>query len=162
MNEIIIKSIYGGIAAIGFGVLFNIPQRTLFYTALIGASGVFCKLMLMTVGIGIIPATLCGASVIGILSLLASYDKNAPALVFSIPAVIPMVPGTYLYRMMVGIIELHSTPGVDFNDIAMQTITNGLNAVFIIMALSVGVSVPNLILRKDAFNELRSMRKPDR
>lgn len=161
--DILVKSIYGGVAAVGFAVLFNVPKRTLFYIFVFGAFGICAKFILLKLTIDVIAATLVGAGIIGIFSVLASYNKSAPAPVFSIPAVIPMVPGTYIYRMMIGIMELHGRSGTAFNDVLMQeTITNGLNAAFVIMALSVGVSIPNLILRKEVFNELRSSRKPGR
>ncbi len=141
----------------GFGVLFNVPQRALAYIFVFGALGIGAKLCWITMGGGIIVGTLAGSTVIGIVSLLASYDKHVPAPILSIPSVIPMVPGKYIYSMMLGILELHGTGAADFSATAMQTISSGLNAVFILMALSVGVSIPNLILRRDTFNELRSM-----
>ncbi len=143
----------------GFGVLFNVPKRTVTHIFIFGFLGVGVKFGCLAIGMGIIAATLAGASVIGILSLPGSYHRRVPALVLSIPSVIPMVPGMYIYRMMVGIIELHGTPAATFEETAIQTIGNGLNAAFVCMALSVGVSVPNLILRKDTFNELRTRGK---
>ncbi|MGD9211648.1 MAG: threonine/serine exporter family protein [Desulfobacteraceae bacterium] len=160
--DIIVKSVYGGIAAVGFGVLFNVPERTIFYTFIFGALGIFMKFTLLEVGIGMISATLISANVIGTLSLLASYDKCTPARVFSIPAVIPMVPGIYIYRMMLGLMQLHGEPRADFNSIVTDMLINGVNAGFIIMALSVGVGIPNLIFRKDMFNELKTSRRPKR
>ncbi len=157
--QILIKCLYGSIAAFGFGVLFNVPARALIYVFLFGALGVGVKLCFMMLGGGIIMGTMAGSTVIGCVSLLASYDKHVPAPVMSIPAVIPMVPGKYIYSMMLGILELHGTSVADFSTTAISTITNGLNAAFIFMALSVGVSVPNLIMRKDTFNELRTMHK---
>ena len=140
----------------GFGVMFNVPKRTLLQIFIFGVIGVGAKFTLLSMGSGIIFATFAGASVIGIASLPGSYSQHVPPLVLSIPAVIPMVPGMYLYRTMVGIVELHSMPAADFGTIAIQTIGNGLNAAFVCMALSVGVSVPNIVLRKDAFNDFRA------
>ncbi len=158
-QHILLGSLYGSIAALGFGVLFNVPKRTFLYIFLLGALGVGVKLSWLAMDGGIILGTLVGSSVIGVVSLFASYDRHVPAPVLSIPSVIPMVPGKFVYSMMLGILELHETSLENFSTTAIETINNGLNAGFIFMAISVGVSIPNLILRKDTFNELRSVRR---
>lgn len=157
--HILIGCLYGSVAALGFGVLFNVPKRTLVSIFLFGALGVGVKLTWMMMGGGIIVGTLVGSTAIGVVSLAASYDRHVPAPVLSIPAVIPLVPGKFIYSMMLGILELHTTSVADFSTATIETINNGLNAVFILMVLSVGVSIPNLILRRDTFNELHSVRK---
>ncbi len=157
--QILLKALLGGTAAVGFGVLFNVPVRTLIHIFILGLLGVTIRNVLTELDFSIILASLTGASTIGILSLLAAKDKHAPPLVFSIPAVIPMVPGIFTYKLMLGVIRLTSASGDKFNDIFASTVNNGLKATFILMALAVGVSVPNLIFRRESFHELRLKHK---
>lgn len=154
LSTIILKSLYGAGAAIGFAVLFNVPRRTLLYISILGAIGVFCKSFMFSLGLNIILDSFIGASVIGILCLFAARYKDAPPLVFSIPAIIPLIPGLYTYKMMIGIMNLSGKIGADFYETLSYTVNNGLKATFILLALSVGVSVPNLILRKDSLHEI--------
>ncbi|MGJ5642570.1 threonine/serine exporter family protein [Formosa sp. S-31] len=144
------------VAAIGFGILFNVPKRTIATIALLAAIGGSCKLILMHFGVHIVFASLVGASIIGFLSIQAAHGKHAPPLVFSIPAVIPMVPGAFAYRSMLGFIRLTGDINSTTYEVALdETINNGLKAAFIVLALTAGVSLPMLITRKNSAKHLK-------
>lgn len=153
------KGIWFGFAALGFAVLFNVPQRTLIVIWMLGAAGGLTKLLLMQANIGIVVATLGGAAVIGILSVSAAHNKHAPPLVFSIPSVIPMVPGAFAYRMMLGLIKLAGTAVTDptYHQTLAETTSNGLKTMFILMSLAAGVAIPMLISRKDTIKKIRNL-----
>jgi len=155
------KGIWFGFAALGFAVLFNVPQRALLVIWLIGAAGGMMKLILMQGNIGIVMASFVGASLVGILSVYAAHNKHAPPLVFSIPAVIPMVPGAFAYRMMLGLIKLAATTitSNSYSQTLAETTSNGLKALFILLVLAVGVAIPMLISRKETIKKIR--RKED-
>ncbi len=151
------KGIWFGFAALGFAVLFNVPQRALLVIWLIGASGGLMKLILMQGNIGIVMASFVGATLIGILSVYAAHNKHAPPLVFSIPAVIPMVPGAFAYRMMLGLIKLAGTniASNSYSQTLAETTSNGLKALFILLVLAIGVAIPMLISRKETIKKIR-------
>ena len=153
------KGIWFGFAALGFAVLFNVPQRTLIIIWMLGAAGGLTKLLLMQLGVEIVVASLAGSAVIGILSVSAAHNKHAPPLVFSIPSVIPMVPGAFAYRMMLGLIKLAGTGVTDptYHQTLAETTSNGLKTMFILMALAAGVSIPMLISRKDTIKKIRNL-----
>jgi uncharacterized membrane protein YjjB (DUF3815 family) len=159
---IVEKSIFGAGAALGFGILFNVPNRTLIYIALLGLTGVCLKNIAIGLNINIILACFIGASAVGLLSMLASKSKHSPPLVFSIPGVIPMVPGIFTYKLMLGMIRLTGETGSDFNAVFDDTLSNGLKAIFILMTLAVGVSMPNLIFRKESFHEMTILSRMER
>jgi len=147
-----------GFAALGFAILFNVPQRTLLIIWGLGAIGCFTKFLLLGFGVDIALSSLAGASLIGLLSVYAAHGKQAPPLVFSIPSVIPMVPGAFAYRMMLGLMELAGT--TTNSDLYLKTLAettnNGLKAFFILIALSAGVAIPMLVTRKDTFKRIKS------
>jgi uncharacterized membrane protein YjjB (DUF3815 family) len=157
---IIEKGIWFGLAAIGFSILFNVPPRTIFTIWLLAALGGLTRVILIQSGIGVILASLAGSSLIGILSIWAAHNKHAPPLIFSIPAVIPMVPGVFAYRTMLGFIKLAGDPKDQLYQVILnETVNNGIKAIFILMTLAVGVSIPLLITRKNSAKELRLKRK---
>jgi uncharacterized membrane protein YjjB (DUF3815 family) len=151
------KGIWFGFAALGFAILFNVPQRTLKIIWLIAAAGGLTKLVLIQCNIGIVIATFAGATLIGILSVYAAHNKHAPPLVFSIPSVIPMIPGAFAYRMMLGLIQLSGTAVSNntYYQTLAETMSNGLKTMFILMALAVGVAIPMLISRKETIKKIR-------
>lgn len=152
------KGFWAGFAALGFAILFNVPQRTLIMIWLMGALGGLTKFMLMGLEVNIALASLAGASLIGVLSVYAAHNKQAPPLVFSIPSVIPMVPGAFAYRMMLGCMELAGTSAnaQNYLNTLAETTNNGLKAIFILIALSAGVAIPMLVTRKDTFKRIKS------
>jgi len=154
------KGIWFGLAALGFAILFNVPPRTLFIIWLLAALGGLTKLFMVHLGVSVLLASLSGASLIGILSIQAAHNKHAPPLVFSIPSVIPMVPGVYAYQAILGLITLAGNPAAaNYAQTLSKTVSNGLNAVFILMALAVGVAIPMLITRKSSVKHIKIVKK---
>ncbi|MCK9410854.1 MAG: threonine/serine exporter family protein [Prolixibacteraceae bacterium] len=156
--NILEKGFWAGLAALGFAILFNVPQRTLVVIWAMGALGGLLKFILLGMEVNIVLASLTGASLIGVLSVYAAHNKHAPPLVFSIPSVIPMVPGAFAYRMMLGCMELVGTSSntETYLKTLAETTNNGLKAIFILIALSAGVAIPMLVTRKDSFKRIKS------
>jgi uncharacterized membrane protein YjjB (DUF3815 family) len=145
------KSLWFGLGGVGFAILFNVPVRTLVVIFILAAIGGTTKILLLSAGINVIQASLAGAILIGVLSIPAAHSRHAPPLVFSIPSVIPMVPGVFAYKMMIGFISL--TGNIDMNTyprVLAETVNNGLKAIFILMCLAFGVAIPMLITRKSS------------
>ena len=153
--EILASIPWFGFAALGFAVLFNVPQRTLLIIWLLGATGGLVKLAMLALGLGPVMASMLGASTIGALSIPAAHNKHAPPMVFSIAAVIPMVPGVFAYRTMIGLLQLTGEVDSAYQQALSETINNGAKAVFILMALAVGVALPNIVMRKESAKEMR-------
>jgi uncharacterized membrane protein YjjB (DUF3815 family) len=148
--EIIIKSIAAGVAAVGFAILFNVPQRTILPVFILGAAGGLVKFGTMHFGTGIVFASFLAAIMIGILSIRMAHFKNSPPLVFYIPSVIPLVPGFFIYKMMLGIMSLSNiTDNNLYIDNLINTVNFGVKATFILISLGIGVAAPMLITRKE-------------
>ena len=150
------KGFWAGIAALGFGVLFNVPVRTLFAIWSMGALGGLTKYFLMDIDLNIILSSLVGASLVGIISIPLAHKIHSPPLIFSIPAVIPMVPGALAYKMMLGLmkISVHTTEtGMD--SVMVDTLQAGMKSMFILLSLAVGVAVPMLLTRKESAKRIR-------
>jgi uncharacterized membrane protein YjjB (DUF3815 family) len=153
---IVEKGFWSGCAALGFGILFNVPNRTLFAIWAMGFLGGFAKFLLLNNELNIILSTFVGASLIGIISIPLAHKIHSPPLIFSIPAIIPMVPGAFAYRMMLGLMKIavHSTEsGID--EVMANTLQNGLIVIFILLAISVGVAVPMLVTRKESAKKIK-------
>ena len=153
------KCFWSGSAALGFSVLFNVPPRTLFVVWLLGACGGFVKLVALDLGMGPVMAAFLGALAVGFWSIPAAHNQHAPPLVFSIAAVIPMVPGIFAYRTMLGVIRLTGEVGKSYPGVLSETVNSGVKTLFILMALAVGVAFPNIITRKESAKEIGFTRR---
>lgn len=152
--EIVIKSFWAGMAAIGFAILFNVPRRTLFAIFSLGALGGLIKFTAMNFDVGIVFASFLGATAIGIVSIQMAHMRKSPPLVFSIPSVIPMVPGFFAYKMMLGLIALTTIENTDaYLQTLIETVNNGAKMMFVLISLGTGVAIPMLLTRKESIKK---------
>ncbi len=138
--------VMAAVVSAGFGILFSVPLRTLVATAMLGAFGILVRLMLIGQGWSIIESTFVAANFVGLFSMILSWRFHSPCVVFSLPAVIPMVPGVFAYKTMMGILEFMRVGSLD-QQLMAEIASNGLNTAFLFLCLAVGVSLPNLLLR---------------
>jgi len=141
-------------AAIGFAILFNVPRRTIFPIWCLGALGGLIKFTAMNYDLGIVFASFLGAVGIAIVAIRMAHMRNSPPLVFSIPSVIPMVPGVFAYKFMLGMIALTSIEKTDiYLQTLIETVNNGSKMMFVLISLGTGVAIPMLLTRKESIKK---------
>jgi len=151
------KGIWLGLAGIGFAVLFNVPRRTLGVIYIMSALGGMLKFYMLSLDFGLVFAALCGSSLIGFCSVLAAHYRKAPPMTFALPSLIPMIPGLFAYKAMVGVMKLTAEKDTAiYPKLFFETVNNGLSALFIILALSAGVAIPLLIARKETVKRIKT------
>lgn len=107
------------IPAVGFAMVFNVPQRALRWCALLGAIGHGSRMVMMSAGFNIEWATF-------------------------LAAVIPMFPGISAYTAMISAVKI-SHFGYS-EEMMIMLLSNFLKASSIVGALSIGLSIPGLWL----------------
>ncbi|WP_407429923.1 threonine/serine exporter family protein [Arcticibacter sp.] len=154
------KCIWLGMAAIGFAVLFNVPSRALGYIGILGALGGIVKVLMTQQDVSVILGTLFGAILIGFLGIPFAHKTNCPPPVLAIPAVIPMIPGKFAYKMMIGLINLSGDiDQATYTHVMSETLNNGLKVMFILMSIAGGVGIPLLIARRDTAKGMHIKRR---
>jgi len=140
----IIDAWFAWIPAVGFAMVFNVPKKMLIYCALGGAFAHSFRFLLMHFGLPIEWATLAASSSMGFLGLYWSRKHFIPRPVFTVASVIPMIPGSFAFTTVVGIVQLNS--GGYSLELIQIVIENGLRTLFILAALSFGLALPSLII----------------
>jgi uncharacterized membrane protein YjjB (DUF3815 family) len=150
--EILFNAFWCGSGALGFAVLFNAPTRALLAIYLCGfiAGLIKFSIILPGFGAGVIVSSLAAASMVGFASIPISHWRHVPPIVISIPSVIPLLPGSYAYRTMLGLIKSTSQTDVE---VLTATVHNGIMVLFIILVLSLGVTLPMLLFRTESFKK---------
>lgn len=134
---------FAAIPAVGFALVFNVPAPALKYCALGGAIGHGSRFVMMHFGIPIEWATFFAATLVGMIGVHWSHKFLAHPKVFTVAALIPMVPGVFAYRAMIAMVEINH---LGFNPELLETLLeNFLKAMFIIAGLAVGLAVPGLL-----------------
>ncbi len=132
------------IAAVGFALVFNVPRSALKYCAAGGAIGRGLRFLLITLGLPIEPATFVAASVVSLLGVYIAQRVRAHPKVFTVAAMIPMIPGVAFFTALLAVVEIQRrglTP-----ELLNTAITSGLRAAFIVAALAVGLALPGLLI----------------
>lgn len=154
--EILEVSIWSGIAALGFGVLFNIPRRTIFTVFILGFTAGLIKFLLLNLNINIVLATFIAVLFVAVISMPIAHKIHHPPVVFCIPPVIPLIPGYFAYETVLSImnfifIEKDAVKRIVLID---SIFSNGFTMFFILISITAGISLPMLILRKSTVKKI--------
>ena len=144
------KFILGGLTSLGFAILFNTPKRALWVVILLGGLGFMIKYYLnIECNFGQIFAVFCASCFVGLSGMYFAHRTHTPPLVFTIPAVINMIPGLLSYKFMVGMIKWTMKPnGMQQSvDDVIQTLSYGISAIFIVFALAFGVAISVIVFK---------------
>jgi uncharacterized membrane protein YjjB (DUF3815 family) len=156
--EIFSNAFWCGCAGLGFAILFNTPRTALVSVWLCGFMAGLIKFAILSpgVGAGMLVASWLAASAVGFASIPFAHWCHVPPIIVSIPAVIPLVPGSFAYRTMLGLIKFINDTD---ESVLTGTIHNASMTLFILMALSIGVTLPMLLFRIESVKHVR-MRFP--
>ncbi len=143
------NGIWAGVAALGFAILFNVPLRALFACAACGTAGYLVRSTLVDLGgASVEAATLLSAISVAFLGVASGKRWRAPAPVFIIPGVIPLVPGALAFRTMIGVLTLVTSHAVPDQGLVAETALNLVKTILIVGAIAGGIGVPRLLLRR--------------
>lgn len=139
---IILDSLFAGIAAVGFAMVFNVPQKTLVYCAVGGALAYTFRTIFLELGITIEISTFFASTLIGVIAFSWSRKYLIPRPIYTVASIIPMVPGTYAFTAVISLINMN-TYGVT-PELIVQFVENALKAGSILGAISFGLALPSL------------------
>lgn len=98
--SILVKIIGVYIATLCFGILINVQPKSLNLCAFVGVLGYLSFVMCNVIFGGYITGSVTGAIAIGVFGMIAARYKKTPVIVFSIPGLVPLVPGGQAYQVM--------------------------------------------------------------
>ena len=98
----------------------------------------------MQFGLSQAAGSFLGAAVVGALAMQAIHWFHTPNVLLTITSAIPMIPGVLLYRLLFAILNIDSIS----NEQLMTGLRSGVDAVIIIIAIAVGVAIPNIFIHR--------------
>lgn len=138
---------WAGVAAVGFAMLFSVPRRDLPGAFLTGAVGHSARALLLQWGVPLEGATLVGAAVVGVLGNVLAQRLHKPTFVFTVPGVIPMVPGVFAFQTMMGILRVTTAAAGEGSGVLVDAGINAIHTALLLGALALGISIPRLLFR---------------
>ncbi|MBR5534199.1 MAG: threonine/serine exporter family protein [Ruminiclostridium sp.] len=104
MTEHIIQIVAAGLGTAGFALFFSVNRRHLVLASLGGMLSWLLYLAAWEQGAGVFLSTLLSAACICLWSEILARIRKAPANIFLLPGIVPLLPGSALYYTMEGIV----------------------------------------------------------
>lgn len=145
--HVIHYGLFGALASLGFAVLFNVPKHTLLGCALSGGIAISIRTLLMSYGVSIEFATLAGATSVGFCGFYFKHRWHVPAPIFTVTGSIPMVPGTFAFKAMIGLVTIAVEPNVS-PEVQAETLKNLIQTGLVLGAIGLGIAAPSLMFQR--------------
>ncbi|MEG1522194.1 MAG: threonine/serine exporter family protein [Bacteroidales bacterium] len=161
---ILMDGLLAAVAAIGFAIISNPPRQAIAISAFLAAVGHGARYFLMhcdALQYPITSASFIAAFLIGLLSIPFARKIHCPAEVFSFPSLLPMIPGMFAYKSILGLTKfLHAVESDEASIYLIDFLKNGFTAIFVLFGLVVGVAIPIFIFHRQSFSMTRKRIHP--
>lgn len=135
----LVRFMAGIVGVVGFAVLFSTPAAIALAAALLGSAANVGRLALVDAGVMPAVAAAAAALAVGLGAYLVGDRLRAPRVTLTVPAVLIMVPGAAAYRSIAGVIDGDT----------LAAIQNGMQAVFVVVALAIGLTVARVLTERE-------------
>ncbi|MCI5764237.1 threonine/serine exporter family protein [Actinobacillus porcinus] len=134
---------FAAIPAVGFALIFNVPPRALIYCAILGAVGHSFRTALLHFGTSLVLATFLASALVGFIGVQIAQRYLAHPKVFTVAAIIPMIPGIYAYKAMIAVVQINYYGSS--HELFQQMMDNFVKTAFLLGALVFGLALPRLL-----------------
>ena len=142
------QTVCGAIAAAGFGVLFNIGFRSLPWCAASGALALAVRTYCLNgLGWNLEAASFAAALTVGAAAQVLRAHTDISQNALDVVGCIPMVPGSFAAKAILGMFALTSTSAGDASETLITAVQYTLRVTFTIGAIGTGLAIPTLLLR---------------
>jgi uncharacterized membrane protein YjjB (DUF3815 family) len=141
------QTLFGGLAAMGFGVLFNIGHRALLWCGVSGALALAVRTTGSEMGWSLEASSFVAALVVGSLVQVFQERIGVSRNTLDVAGCIPMVPGGFAAKAILGLFALTAPAPQAADQTLILSVINALRVTFTIGAIGTGLAIPSLLLR---------------
>ena len=140
-------TVCGGLAAAGFGVLFNFGWRSLPWCAASGALALAVRTLALAQGLSLEGSSFLAAVTVGAAVQLLHSRIGVSRNTLDAVGCIPMIPGGFAAKGILGLfaVTLQHPAGTD--QAFLEALESALRVTFTIGALGTGLAMPILVVR---------------
>ena len=141
------KTLFGGIAAAGFGVLFNVTPRLLIWCGAAGALTLAVRTLCQQLGANFEGASFAAAFAVSAAWHLLHSRKDISSVALHVVGCIPMVPGSFAARAIIGLFAVSTGRTENSPQTLVTALEYTLRLIFTIGAIGTGLAIPGLLKR---------------
>lgn len=140
------QALFGGIAAAGFGVLFNCPPRLIWLCFASGALALAARTGGQDIGgWGLPAASFVAAFLLAVLNRALEPPDSPRGSVLAVVGCIPMIPGSLAAKGLMNLFELlRATPGEGLLS-ATAAVENLMLVAFTLVGIGTALAIPPLV-----------------
>jgi uncharacterized membrane protein YjjP (DUF1212 family) len=141
------QTVFGGLAAVGFGVLFNMGPRALIWSGAGGALGLAIRTIGLQMGWTLEGASFAAALAVGGVVQLFHGRTGLSRNTLAAAACIPMIPGGFAAKAILGLFALTAPTVHNADQMLLVSVQDAVRVMFTVGALGTGLAIPSMLLR---------------